>query len=323
MFAYATVALVLCGLPGLRGYISGPLVPGALLRSRGACRGYLRRTLPRPRAAPTRGPVRVGIAGAAAVVGAGPSSGRGEYVSILRETVNRGVNVSLMARVYGNYKKRKLNIEHVVPRAVILATAPNASMDLDASCQEQACNDLFNMFLAVPRINRARRDYKLCSAPYTNDPNKRRPTILYGQLNSKKRKFSEHARDVWWSLGNGLFVNDRMARFVPRPEDRGLLGRAILHMADTYGCDAELVVEGGRETAVQWHRGMPPDAAELLHVVHVSHLVPHPHAILQEHISQSMRRQDAEGTGVHAGEGGAMHGTVVAEDSQRTSGGQS
>jgi len=37
------------------------------------------------------------------------------YVSILRSAVLRGCNVTLMARVHGNYKKRKLNIEHIVP----------------------------------------------------------------------------------------------------------------------------------------------------------------------------------------------------------------
>ena len=33
-----------------------------------------------------------------------------EYVSILRSAVQRGCNVSLMGRVYGNYKKRKLYV---------------------------------------------------------------------------------------------------------------------------------------------------------------------------------------------------------------------
>lgn len=129
----------------------------------------------------------------------GRSGERGEYVSILRETVNRGCNTTRMGRVYGNYKKRKLNIEHIVPRAVILAAIGNAS----AAEQVDACNDLFNMFLAVPNINRARRDYKFCAEPYGNE-HQRRPTIIYGKLNSKQRKYSENARDVWWSLGNGL-----------------------------------------------------------------------------------------------------------------------
>ena len=146
------------------------------------------------------------------------------YVSILRETVNRGCDLDKLGRVYGGYKKRKLNIEHVVPRAVILAAVGNAS---DATAP--ATNDLFNMFLAVPILNRARRDYKFCAAPFGSAA-KPRPTLMYGKINSPKRKYSENARDVWWSLGDGLFVNDRLSRFVPRPEDRGLIGRTILHM---------------------------------------------------------------------------------------------
>ena len=199
---------------------------------------------------------------------------QGEYISILRETVNRGCNISLMGRVYGNYKKRKLNIEHVVPRTVILSTVANASIEEQAD----ACNDLFNMFLAVPSINRARRDYKFCSEPFCKDL-KRRPAIIYGKLNSKKRKFSENARDVWWSLGNGLFVNDRLSRFVPRAQDRGLIARSILHMCDKWGCDADLVIDGGRETADKWHRENLPDQDELTHVHHVSQFVPYPHSI--------------------------------------------
>jgi hypothetical protein len=199
------------------------------------------------------------------------------YVSILRETVNRGCNISLMGRVYGNYKKRKLNIEHIVPRTIIQQAVANST----PADQEAACRDLFNMFLAVPRINRARRDYKFCAGPFSSDPGiKRRPTVIYGKLNSKKRKFSENARDVWWSLGSGLFVNDRLSRFVPRPEDRGLIGRCILHMCDTWGCDADLVIDGGRETAEQWHLEHPADQDELTHVAHVSQFMPHPHSIL-------------------------------------------
>ena len=70
-------------------------------------------------------------------------SGRGEYVSILRSAVNRGCNVTLMGRVYGNYKKRKLNIEHIVPRAVILTAIGNSSAMEEAHAE--ACSDLYNM----------------------------------------------------------------------------------------------------------------------------------------------------------------------------------
>ena len=70
-------------------------------------------------------------------------SGRGEYVSILRSAVNRGCNVTLMGRVYGNYKKRKLNIEHIVPRAVILTAISNSSAMEEAHAE--ACSDLYNM----------------------------------------------------------------------------------------------------------------------------------------------------------------------------------
>ena len=161
------------------------------------------------------------------------------YVSILRETVNRGCDLDKLGRVYGGYKKRKLNIEHVVPRAVILAAVGNAS---DATAP--ATNDLFNMFLAVPILNRARRDYKFCAAPFGSAA-KPRPTLMYGKINSPKRKYSENARDVWWSLGDGLFVNDRLSRFVPRPEDRGLIGRTILHMVCSFlymhVCECEYV----------------------------------------------------------------------------------
>jgi len=172
------------------------------------------------------------------------------------------------------------NIEHIVPRAVILAAADSPGGP-PPPANADACDDLYNMFLAVPNINRARRDYKFCAEPFGSDA-KRRPTVIYGQLNSKKRKFSEKARDVWWSLGNGLFVNDRVARFVPREQDRGLIGRAVLHMADTWGCDADAVVEGGRSAAEQWHREYPADEAELAHIRHVAPLMSYPHSVFHE-----------------------------------------
>jgi hypothetical protein len=204
------------------------------------------------------------------------------YVSILRSAVLRGCNVTLMARVHGNYKKRKLNIEHIVPRSVILSAGSPLPILLRPPEGADACDDLYNMFLCVPTINRARRDYKFCAAPNFGFDSKHRPTVIYGKLNSKARKFSEHARDVWWSLGNGLFVNDRKARFVPREEDRGLIGRAILHMSDTWGCDPDAVLEGGRTTAEQWHRDYPADERELAHIRHVSPLMSYPHSIFHE-----------------------------------------
>ena len=45
---------------------------------------------------------------------------------------------------------------------------------------------------------------------------------------------------------------------MPRPEDRGLIARSILHMCHKWGCDPDLVVEGGRETAEKWHRDNQP-----------------------------------------------------------------
>jgi hypothetical protein len=213
-----------------------------------------------------------------------------------------------MGRVYGNYKKRKLNIEHIVPRAVIVAALGESAATVD-----DACKDLYNMFLAVPDINRARRDYTYSPAPFGTEIN-RRPTVIYGKLNSKKRKYSENARDVWWSLGNGLFVNDRQSRFVPRSEDRGLIGRAILHMCAKWGCDADLVIDGGQQAAERWHLDNPPgtcdppclatwlhcesaqlsssryctelsmnntlpDQAELQHIEHVAQFLPYPHSL--------------------------------------------
>ena len=205
------------------------------------------------------------------------------YVSILRSAVLRGCNVTLMARVHGNYKKRKLNIEHIVPRSLILAAAGSPLHGgLMPPADADACDDLYNMFLCVPTINRARRDYKFCAAPNFGFDSKHRPTVIYGKLNSKARKFSENARDVWWSLGNGLFVNDRKARFVPREEDRGLIGRAILHMSDTWGCDPDAVLEGGRTAAEQWHRDYPADERELAHIRHVAPLMSYPHSIFHE-----------------------------------------
>jgi len=245
------------GLPRLSGFSGQPqfLGPGASVGARPATCGRLPSATLSVRAQPARSSSAGGAAGGGLGVAheaRDASETGGEYVSILRETVNRGCNVSLMGRVYGNYKKRKLNIEHIVPRAVIMAAAGNSS-----SVEDAASKDLYNMFLAVPDINRARRDYKFSPEPFGGN-DKKRPTIIYGKLNSKKRKYSENARDVWWSLGSGLFVNDRLSRFVPRTEDRGVIGRAILHMCLKWGCDADHVIDGGRDTAEQWHFDNPP-----------------------------------------------------------------
>ena len=62
------------------------------------------------------GVVAAGADEAAAETGQGDGDGAGAphgghgYVSILRSAVQRGCNVSLMGRVYGNYKKRKLYV---------------------------------------------------------------------------------------------------------------------------------------------------------------------------------------------------------------------
>jgi hypothetical protein len=71
---------------------------------------------PRARLRRPHGVVAAGADEAAAETGQGDGDGAGAphgghgYVSILRSAVQRGCNVSLMGRVYGNYKKRKLYV---------------------------------------------------------------------------------------------------------------------------------------------------------------------------------------------------------------------
>lgn len=127
-----------------------------------------------------------------------------------------------------------LTREHIVPQSVIRHSHKQ---------NKTAISDLHNIFCCHATINRLRSNL-----PYSST----HPAL--GQRNATMR-----------NVGFNNFIDMRKRLFVPEPQSRGPIARAILYMQHQYGCDPDVVIEGGEKTAWAWHTEHEADVNEKLH----------------------------------------------------------
>ena len=143
--------------------------------------------------------------------------------------------VRALPPIYNPHTKDAITLEHIVPKSILL-NQPHTDASL-------AVKDLHNVFACGRTLNQAR-----------------------GCLRFSHRSFpaQDHVMDLRHVEGAN-FIDRKQEMFCVNPHFRGLVARAVLHMAHCWGCPTEEVVSGGEQTLWKWHRAHPPSTAEMLH----------------------------------------------------------
>jgi endonuclease I len=155
----------------------------------------------------------------------------------LRHKLARGL-LRTLEPIYTPGPVSNATLEHVVPCSVLARGRLGSA----------AARDLHNVFPTSGQLNSARSSLRFDEVAPRAVAALVEPEAL-GLL----------------PVGHGNYVDRRRRVFCPRPDSRGVVARAVLHMCRAWGCAAESVVCGGERTLWRWHAEHPPRAAERLH----------------------------------------------------------
>lgn len=155
----------------------------------------------------------------------------------MRVKFGRGL-LRTLEPIYTTGPVSNATLEHIVPCSVLtrgrLASA--------------AARDLHNVFPTSAQLNSARSNFRFDEVAPRSVSALVEPEAL-GLI----------------PVGHGNYVDRRRRVFCPRPDSRGIVARAVLHMCQRWGCSADSVVRGGEDVLWRWHAEHPPRTAERLH----------------------------------------------------------